>query len=50
MTPRSLFTILAILIFISIIFTWDRYILRQDFKYFLTEEEVPDQFDIKSYQ
>lgn len=50
MTARSIFTILAVLILVSIFFTWDRYIVRQDFKYFLTEEETPDQFDIESYQ
>jgi len=41
--------ILLILVGLSVVVSYYRYIVRQDFTYFQTEEQVPDHFDISSY-
>jgi len=41
--------ILLILVGLSVAVAYYRYIVREDFTYFQTEEQVPDHFDISSY-
>lgn len=42
-------TVLLILVGLSVAVAYYRYMVRQDFTYFETEEQVPDHFDISSY-
>ena len=41
--------ILLSLVGISIFVTYYRYMVKQDFTYFQTEDEIPDQFNQASY-
>lgn len=50
MNQRNFFIIVITLLLGSIIIAADRYLVRKDFIYFLTEEEVPNQFDIATYK
>ncbi len=50
MSQKNFFIIIIILLLGSIIITADRYLIRKDFRYFLTEEEIPDQFDLNTYK
>ncbi|HMP85613.1 MAG TPA: hypothetical protein PKE08_03010 [Candidatus Paceibacterota bacterium] len=47
---KNFLLIISILVFISIAFTFSKYVLREDFEYFLTEDELPEQFNINSYR
>lgn len=40
--------VLAILISVSV--AYYRYMIKQDFNYFTTEESIPDRFNINSYK
>lgn len=42
-------TILFVLTGLSIAGTYYRYMVRQDFVYFTTEDQIPSQFDVSSY-
>jgi hypothetical protein len=44
-----LLAIFIVLFIASISLTWYRYVVREDFRYFLTEEETPDRFDLSTY-
>jgi hypothetical protein len=33
----------------SIGLSWYRYVVKEDFRYFLTEEDTPDRFDLSTY-
>lgn len=46
---NALIGIFLILIVISIWLTWHRIVVREEFRYFLTEEEVPDRLDFSTY-
>lgn len=51
-TEKSALTYIAIfliLIGLSVVVTYYRYMVRQDFTYFQTEDQVPNHFDISSY-
>lgn len=41
--------IIFILLGLSVTVAYYRYMVRQDFTYFQTEDDVPSQFDISSY-
>lgn len=41
--------IIFVIAFVSILVTYYRYVVRQDFQYFTTEDEIPDQFDPSTY-
>ncbi len=41
--------IIFFLLIISIFATYYKYIVREDFKYFTTEEEIPNQFSVDTY-
>ncbi len=43
------FSVFFIFLVTSILVTYYRYIIRQDFQYFTTENKIPNQFDIHSY-
>ncbi|HMO79083.1 MAG TPA: hypothetical protein PJ997_01095 [Candidatus Paceibacterota bacterium] len=43
------FIIIALFILVSVSFSYYRYVVLEDFEYFLTEEEIPEQFNINSY-
>lgn len=43
------FLIFFVFLFVSMLITYYRYIIHQDFKYFTTEEEIPNQFDFHTY-
>lgn len=43
------FLILFSFLLFSILATYYRYIIRQDFQYFVTEDETHSQFDINTY-
>jgi len=43
------FLIFFLLLLVSISVTYYRYIVRQNFQYFTTEEEIPNQFDVNIY-
>lgn len=43
------FTVLLILFIYSIFNLYNKYIVNQDFVYFLSEEEIPNQSDLKEY-
>ncbi len=41
--------IIFILILFSIFATYYRYFIQGDFKYFMTKDEIPNQFDLSTY-
>jgi hypothetical protein len=41
---------LVVLILISAFFAYYKYMVKEDFVYFIAEESVPDRFDINSYK
>ena len=47
---RMFFIVLFSLIFLSVFFTWLRYIYLHDFDYFITEDSVPNEFNLNSYK
>lgn len=42
--------LILLLLFVSTFFAYQKYIVNEDFLYFSTEEELPDRFDVNSYQ
>ena len=48
---ENLFFIIIIFLLISAIFvSYYKYIIREDFKYFLTEDDIPNKLDLNSYK
>jgi hypothetical protein len=46
---RLLLVTLVTLVLISTYLSWQRYIVREDFRSFILEEEVPNRLDIRTY-
>ena len=46
---RILLVVLVVLVLISTYLSWQRYIVREDFRTFILEEEVPNRLDIRTY-
>lgn len=46
---NALIAVFLVLIVITIWLTWQRIVVREEFRYFLTEEEVPDRLDFRTY-
>ena len=44
-----LISIFVVLFIASVSLSWYRYVVREDFRYFLTEEQTPDRFDLSTY-
>lgn len=42
-------SILLVLIILSLVVTYYRYMVQQNFTYFQTEDQIPNHFDISSY-
>lgn len=41
--------ILFVFLLLSVAMTYYRYVILERFTYFLTEDEIPDRFDVNSY-
>lgn len=50
MNQRNFFILFFLAILISIGVSWYRYVVKEDFVYFITEEETPGQFDLNTYR
>lgn len=46
---NAFLVILAVVILLSIVVSFYRYIVKEDFVYFTTEEDIPDRFNLNSY-
>lgn len=48
-TSNVFFFILFFVFFASVLNMYNKFIIKEDFHYFLTEEEIPGVFDLSNY-